>query len=186
MRLAPSTRGRRLMVATAFSMAVGLLAWRLVLGPSAQRVSEKRRALSVLEARVTNARLTGGDVATLDGRLRRRARRLARERDRWRSPSSMAAWLEAVGTLAHAHGVQLHGFKPMPATGEGNPAPRQATFDLEGTFPRLRELIEALEQDEATDLVELRLSVAAREQQRTRLRATCVVARVSPWDRGAP
>ena len=92
--------------------------------------------------------------------------------------------VEAVGALAHAHGLQLHGFKPMPATDDANPVGWQATFDLEGTFPRLRQFIGALEQDETTDLVELSLSVAARGARRTRLHASCVVAHLSPWEGG--
>ncbi|MPZ20868.1 MAG: hypothetical protein GEV06_23625 [Luteitalea sp.] len=185
MMLAPSTEARRLIVVIALSAAVGVTAWRIVLGPRAARVSEKRQALSVLEARVTDDRLTSGRAAKLRDTLRARAHRLARERTRWKSPSTMATWLETVGGLAQSHGLQLHGFKPMPTTGNGSPGAWQATFDLEGTFARLHRFIGALEQDETSDLLELTLSVAAREQGRTRLRASCVVARISPWERGA-
>lgn len=185
MMWAPATEGRRLIAAIAASVALSLLAWRILLGPRAARVAEKREALSVLQAHAANDRVTSEQAAAWRDTLRARAQRLARERARWKSPSTMAAWLEAVGALAHAHGLQLHGFKPIPATDDATPGTWQATFDLEGTFPRLRQFIEALEQDETTDLLELSLSVAAREQRRTRLRAACVVARVSPWEGGA-
>ncbi|MGH9162883.1 MAG: hypothetical protein ACRD2X_23215 [Vicinamibacteraceae bacterium] len=184
MMLAPSTEGRRLTAAIALSVATGLLAWRIALGPRAARISEKREVLAALEARVASDRHTSTSAALLGDALGARAQRLARQRARWKSPSTMAAWLEAVGALAHTHGLQLRGFKPMPATDEANRARWQATFDLEGTFPRLRQFIGALEQDETTDLLELRLSVAARGERRTRLHASCVLARVSPSEGG--
>jgi len=185
MMLAPSTEGRRLTAAIAFSVGAGLLAWRIVLEPRAARISEKRQELAALEARVAHDRHTSTSAARSDAR-RARAQRLARQRARWKSPSTMAAWLEAVGALAHAHGLRLQGFKPMPAADQANRAAWQATFDLEGTFPRLRQFIEAVEEDETTDLLELRLSVAARGGRRTRLHASCVLARISPREGGGP
>lgn len=180
-----SAAGRRLLAAIALSAALAVVGWHAVLGPRAVRVSEKREALSALEARVRVDGPAPGRAATLSDTLRVRQRRLARARARWESPSTVTAWLEAVAGLARTHGLQLHGFKPMPGTDDTNPASWQATFDLEGAYQPLRRFLGALEEDASVDVMELTLSVAARASGHTRLRASCVLARVRLPERGA-